>query len=439
MMHSPLSREELARREVGHTDVTPAVARALVVCFLAALALTPLVEVAGFRASDEPAPWRRLTDPAFASATAPPRDPQEGVFLGTIVPANRALLARVSAFESALEDQSTIGRRLRPPVQTAISGRLGAGNERVYVGRDGWLFYRPDVDLVTGRGFLEPAQLARRIAAAGELETPPSPDPRPAVRRFARDLAERGIALVLVPTPVKPTVHPERLGAQADDAPAQNASYDAWLASLATDDVLVYDPAPSLAAARATTGAPQYLRGDTHWRPEAMQREAGALAAFLRAHVPLPPLPSPGYTAERREARHAGDTALMLDLSPGQTTFPDETVPLAFVVDANGEPWRATPGADVLVLGDSFSNIYSLPGLGWGEAAGFVEHLSLALDRPVDRLVQNDQGARATRDRLARELAADPGRLATTRVVVWQFATRELAFGDWAVVPLPPP
>jgi hypothetical protein len=74
--------------------------------------------------------------------------------------------------------------------------------------------------------------------------------------------------------------------------------------------------------------------------------------------------------------------------------------------------------------------------MGWGEASGFVEQLSVALDRPVDRIVQNDQGASATRLMLEREVAAGGERLASTRVVVWQFSARELAFGDWMVLPL---
>ena len=87
----------------------------------------------------------------------------------------------------------------------------------------------------------------------------------------------------------------------------------------------------------------------------------------------------------------------------------------------------------MLVLGDSFSNIYSLESMGWGTSAGFVEQLSYALRRPIDRLVQNDQGAFATRAMLQR----DPRRLDGKRVVVYQFAARELAFGDWKVLDLP--
>jgi alginate O-acetyltransferase complex protein AlgJ len=70
--------------------------------------------------------------------------------------------------------------------------------------------------------------------------------------------------------------------------------------------------------------------------------------------------------------------------------------------------------------------------MGWGESAGFVEQLSYVLARPVDRIVQNDDAAFATRGMLAR---AGAERLAGKRVVIWQFAARELAFGDWKIIP----
>ena len=49
----------------------------------------------------------------------------------------------------------------------------------------------------------------------------------------------------------------------------------------------------------------------------------------------------------------------------------------------------------------------------------------------VDVIAQNDSGAFATRQALARELAGGEDRLAGKRVVVWEFASRELAVGDW--------
>jgi alginate O-acetyltransferase complex protein AlgJ len=118
----------------------------------------------------------------------------------------------------------------------------------------------------------------------------------------------------------------------------------------------------------------------------------------------------------------------MLDLPASQQLIEEESVTLRRIMSADGTPWRTATDADILVLGDSFSNIYSLESMGWGTSAGLVEHLSFALRRPVDRIVQNDAGAYATRELLHR---AGPERLTGKKVVVWQFATRELAFGDW--------
>src|SRR5690554_5280933 len=49
MSHKPqkrLSREEVAKREIGQTDVSPALARTLVAIFLLIISATPLVQFA---------------------------------------------------------------------------------------------------------------------------------------------------------------------------------------------------------------------------------------------------------------------------------------------------------------------------------------------------------------------------------------------------------
>jgi hypothetical protein len=443
---TPLSREEIARIEVGHTDVAPAVRRFLVAAFLVAIATMPLVETIGGRRAGEASVWRHLLNLPSAVGTGaadpptpsgPRRTSSEGPWRSTVA-VNRSLLAGFDAFESALEQESVVGRVLRPPTQLAMSGWLGAGNERVYVGRDGWLFYRPDVEYATGAAFLSPRQQARRVRAASEWQAPPQPDPLQAIRALKLDLDARGIALVVVPTPVKPTVQPAELASAyaGYDAPVQNPSFAPLVDALRRDGILVFDPAPTLVAARTRTGEPQYLRTDTHWRPEAVQAVAEALSTFLAREAGWPP-GAQAYTLEPHVLRHAGDTLQMLDLPATQTHYPLEEVTAARVRSVDGTPWRPTRGAEVLVLGDSFSNIYALDSMGWGEGAGFVEHLSAALRRPADRLVQNDEGAFATRLMLQRAAATDPDRLTNTRVVVYQFATRELAQGDWRVLPLP--
>ena len=84
--------------------------------------------------------------------------------------------------------------------------------ETVYLGREGWLFYEPDVRHVTGRGFLEKrAESSVWIWRRGGSEAARARDPAEAILDFARQLRGRGIALVVVPTPVKPMVNPEML------------------------------------------------------------------------------------------------------------------------------------------------------------------------------------------------------------------------------------
>ena len=127
----------------------------------------------------------------------------------------------------------------------------------------------------------------------------------------------------------------------------------------------------------------------------------------------------------------------MLDLPADQRIFPREKVSLRKIAERGGrEPWKPLKTADVLVLGDSFSNIYSLGAMGWGEGAGFIEHLSLAMQRPLDRITRNDNGSFATREFLAGEMARGRDRLAGKRLVIYQFAIRELAVGNWKRIDL---
>jgi len=427
------TREEIAKIEIGHTTVSPAVARGITAFFIFCIIAVPAVEIAVPRwmSRDQISTvWSRLTEIPDRISAAVQAEVSSGhtSLWKRALAANRAALSGLSVFENALEDESILGRTLRPPAQRVLSGWLGAGNERVYLGRDRWLFYRPDLEYLTSRGFLEPDVIRRRQAATSEWTALPQPDPRPAILEFHRQLAAQGITLILVPTPVKPGVHPERLVASypVQQGVIQNPSYSGFAEWLRSQSILMFDPGDALSVARQSS--PQYLETDTHWRPEAMELVAERLAAFVDQHVTLPAGPALGLRIEEQEIANAGDTAVMLDLPADQQLYPPERAVIGRVLARDGSPWRSDRAADVLVLGDSFTNIYSLASMNWGDSAGLAEHLSYALGRPLDRIVQNDDGAFATRAMLQ---GAGPDRLAGKRVVIWQFAARELAFGDW--------
>lgn len=434
----------MARLEVGHTRISPPLSRILILLFLLTIYTVPFVqhvaEIRDYRAGKRPSPLPQVYDvfSLLPSALKAPGDPALSGILSRFFEVNRTLLKEMQGFEDALDDQAVIGKWIRPKVQYVLTTWLGAGNEKAYCGRQTWLFYRPGIDYLLGPPFLEPSQMRKRETSGSEWIVPTEPDPRKAIFHLHEQLSKRGIALIVMPAPEKAMIHPEKLSGRYDQRQEelQNPSYAQFRRDMAQRGVLVFDAAPILMSAKGRDGREQYLEGDTHWRPEAVERVADELGVFIRKHVPLPDLPSPGYKAEKSEVTNLGDLAVMLNLPAGQRVYPEEKVPIRRIADAAGGPWQPRKSADVLVLGDSFSNIYSLGAMGWGEAAGFVEQLSFVLQRPLDRIARNDDGAFAAREILAGELARGRDRLEGKRLVVYQFAIRELAVGNWKRVDL---
>ncbi len=439
--------------EIGHTDSTPGVNRFLTFFFLLVILAVPVaqnvVEVRDILGGRDAGRWVPqcwdvfgflLPSASELKALAAARS-GHAVF-AALKSANNRMLRDIGQYEAALKDRDRLIQWLIPRMQVPISGWLKGGNEDVYVGRGGWLFYRRDLDSVTGPGFLEPQVLQRRAAAGSELKAPPQPDPVPAILAFHAQLAQRGITLVIVPAPGKAALEPERFSARYEGAkgPPLNACYAEFAERLRHGGVAVCDVTPALWAAKARLGRPLCLATDTHWTSEGMELAAAEVKVFLESHALLAAAANDsGYKQASETVTNLGDLAMMLKLPPGQTWFRPEQVTIHPVLTGRGEYWQPTANADVLVLGDSFSNIYSLEAMGWGAGAGFVEQLSMLLKRPVDRIVRNDAGAYATREMLVRELRRGRDRLAGKKVVVWEFAMRELANGDWKRLDLPTP
>ncbi len=422
-----LSREEEAELALKHTAFAPGTAMSLIALFLLTIAVVPAIQLVselGARGATGTLPMFNVFKllPSAAKIAAV----RSAIDVWQLLPHSD----EIKAAEKTLETESVVSQRLLPAVQSLLTGKFGAGNEQVYLGRDGWLFYRPDVDYVTAPGFLDPAQLKRRAHAAAV-----APDPVKAIVQFRDQLAARDIDLVVVPAPAKSTIEPEKMSARAaGNAALQNASFQEFAFRLTAAGVQMFDPVPALIARKASApDAPLYLRTDTHWRPETMEFVTQKLAATLN----LPP-PQQERTTRVLPAEETalGDVARMLNLAETQRLYPPETATTHQVIVGNGF-WNPSADADVLVLGDSFANIFSLEALGWGESAGFVEHLSVALGgRPLDCILRNSDGAFATREMLARDLARGRDRLAGKKLVIWEFAARELAFGNWKPIEL---
>jgi hypothetical protein len=424
----PPSREEEAATALNSTRFSRGARTVLLSGFLA-------ISVSGFLAAALGA-FSGLDGKSVNSA----RSPLLGLF------PNRATLAGIStpldlwrllpspeamrSAEKTLEESSTIATVLRPRFQTLLYRVVGVGNEQAVPAPGGWLFFRKDLDYVNGKPFLDPAVQSDRARVESA-----APDSVAAIVEFHRQLSARGIRLLVVPVPVKPCIEGHRFNPAASrpEIPRQNASHSAWLKALEDQGVQVFDPTPLLHERSQRTSEPQYLRTDTHWTPEAMEAVAEAVARNIQpATSPAADLPREGNPLQ---VTARGDTVPLLGLVENQSLISPETVLIRPVLQNNSTP-RPVREAEVLLLGDSFSNIYSLGAMGWGEDAGFPERLGSHLGRPVNAIVRNSNGAFATRQTLQKELASGTDRLRGKKVVVWEFAARELAFGNWKSLPL---
>ena len=380
-----LSREEIANIEIGHTEVGKAQKWALTLFFLAFIAIYPVCQ---FCYRQPFAEWRNKGE----------------------------IKQSIKAYETAIEDTSLLRKWLLPPIQRFMTGALRFGNEKVIIGKDGWLFFSGDYEYLINPGFLRPEVLRQRELKGVQ------PDPRKAIADFRRQLKARGIRLILLPVPSKPMICSEVLRGKA--APLQNPSFAEFKKQMEADGVTVIDLAEAFAWLRRS-GIEPFLKTDTHWTVAGMNLAARSLAAAI-CEKPLVPRPQKTF-----DVTNLGDIAVMLKLPNCKRYFQEETETVA------DHGTGAVRDSDVLLLGDSFANIYSSASLNWGTNGGLAETLGAMRGAPVDAIVRNDAGAFATRQLLANELRRGYDRLSGKKAVIWEFAIRELANGDWKIIELP--
>ena len=405
--------DERLRRGIIATDVTRPVAWLLTLLFLAAIYGVPLSQAYLERREGEESSFAELFK------RAPTAD-------------------NLRQVEKGIEEASYAKAWVQPRAQLWLTRFGRVGNKLAVVGHDGWLYFTPGVLHVGGPGFLDrTSQQSREKDALDAGQEALHADPLQAISAFQRALAQRGARLVLLPMPDKAALEPGPLDGRprAATVPAQNVDYDRFLEVLRKAGVAVFDARGS---APRRHEQPLYLAQDTHFTPEFMELIARDLAETVRALGVLPPLANaPLLHAVEQPASRVGDLVDMLKLPDEQQLFQPQSVLVHQVQDESDAAWEPDPAADVLLLGDSFTNIYSLEGMGWGSASGLAPHLALSLHRPIDVIAQNDSGAFATRRALSRELEAGQDRLAGKRVVIWEFAARELSVGDWKPLAFP--
>ena len=318
-------------------------------------------------------------------------------------------------YEKDLEKASWFAQQLRPWVQYARFRLFGDLGENSIPGRDGWLFYRPDVEYL--------------------IQPLPENNAMEAIKAFHAGLLARGIRLLVVPVPGKPSSYPEMLTGRVpadDDRVSANTFKTIQVLREAGVEVLDLFPVLRGQVPETLLAAPTYLAQDTHWSPAGMRRAAEATAKRL-AELGWIAEGTMNYSLKPVSIQRQGDVLKMLQNPRIERGFAPQTVDCEQVVmPESGQPCQDDPLSEALVLGDSFLRIYERDEPG---SAGFISHLAHALHRPMASIV-NDGGASTL---VRQELARRPQLLEGKKVVVWEFVERDLRFGTegWQVVPLP--
>jgi hypothetical protein len=395
------------------------------------------------------------------------------------------------AFENKIDDESAIVLALRPKYQLAVWNLFSDPGEKVVLGaagdcigkscgreeakpEDKWLFYRQDVEFL-----VQPSPLDVRSA---KLDNPVK-----AIEKFRDQLKAKGVELLVVVTPGKPSIYTERLtGKNSDAAGNAGVAENGNAAGLQSHGKKILDSltragfntvdlyTPLLAAkSRDSIEGALYLNDDTHWTPRGAELAAGEIAKKVREMVDAGTVKFRGkdtvrYIATDSIADRMGDVGEMSGLNKFgefkvqkvtghvvmQQNIKERTEKLpvdSTCVDAAKSACKKNDSCftaqsalcerdsvlydtTVTPFKDDFrkSEILIL-----GDSfsriyqtdspvnAGWIAHFAKNMNRPVASIVSDGGASTLVREKLARKASVLKGK----KLLIWEFVERDLRFG----------
>ncbi|MCK9181524.1 MAG: hypothetical protein M0P13_01410 [Fibrobacteraceae bacterium] len=314
------------------------------------------------------------------------------------------------AFENRLEKENSLVKLSRPVYQKfAWKVLFDPGTKAVPVD-SGWLFYRQDVEF-----------LVRKAPWNSRMEK--LDDPLSAVLDFKAELERRGIELLVVVIPGKPSIYPELLNSEMMGLTGENFSYGRnFVSMLAENGVDVVNLYSAFSAAKDKDSEENllYLNTDTHWTPRGAELAAKVIAEKVRRYPFVVDFPQRDYMDSAVIVEREGDVAVMAEVAKD---FSKQKVIAHVVKEVSGKPFRDDFRASkVLILGDSYSRIYETDApLG----AGWIAHFALEMRTPVASIVSDGGASTLVREKLARKSRV----LKNKKLVIWEFVERDLRFG----------
>ena len=329
----------------------------------------------------------------------------------------------IRAFEKKVEDENALVLAVRPRYQLAVWNLLKDPGEKVVLGargskegEDSWLYYRQDVDFL-----VQPSPLDLRSA---RLDNPIS-----AIARFRDQLKEKGVELLVVIVPGKPSIYPEYLtGEGADAMMGKDGSPKFGHGKMILDSlnklgfytVDLYTPFWDAKWFDERLGA-LYLNDDTHLTPRGAEMAADLISEKVRRmmadSVVNLGVEKMKYKVQDSLADRMGDIGEMSGLNKFNTFKVQQVV--GHVVSPFKDDFRKSK---ILILGDSFSRIYQTDA---PVNAGWIAHFAKNMNRPVASLVSDGGASTLVREKMARKAGVLKGK----KLVIWEFVERDLRFG----------
>jgi alginate O-acetyltransferase complex protein AlgJ len=302
------------------------------------------------------------------------------------------------------------------PARDSLKKRLKAMPPKVkaVAGHDGFLFYRNDLEYVTG-GDLEKQRKGK--------------NPLPVIVEFKKLLDQQGVDFLFVPVPTKLEVYPEQLDPklQAFSGEVINPAFRKLLASLASEGVEVFDLLPALLREKSAGGRELlFQHQDTHWTDRGLRLTADLLAARVKKFPWYAELAKQKRSYDVRETSFTrfGDLQSRLPEAE-QNKYTPETL-VAHQVLASGKPYDDEPESPIVLLGDSFTGVYQLTD---AEHAGVSAHIARGIGYPLDLVMSYGGGPNVRQKLMRRGVQA----LATKKLVIWMMTARDLYnyWEDW--------
>ena len=306
--------------------------------------------------------------------------------------------------------------------QVGVRGLLQdmPGEQTGVAGREGWLFFKGDLQYL----------LARDLR-----EQPEGKNPWPAIIDFRDQLAERNVDLLLVIIPTKAEVYPEKLTAHAPGAEGPwVAPYGRkFMSELDAAGVEVVDLLPAFMAERDAAEEPLYMPQDTHWTNRGLRLAARLIAQRVREYDWYAQSGADGdrYSTRPATCTRLGDIVGMLPEAE-RAGYPPMQLAAEQVMGADGALYVDDPASPVVMLGDSFTGVFQFEDC---KHAGLSAHLAKELGLPIDLIMAQGSGPRI-RGQLARR---GPEGLAQKRLVIWTMVSRDLHnyWANWDLIELP--